>query len=304
MRVLMCPPAYYKIPAKENVHMDSRVQPNPHLAWLQWLTVRNLLEKFGVRVFEMEPQPHLYSMVFAANGGWGRYNERRRRSEVVLANFLNPTRQGEKEYCRRWLRRLGSVVYELPEHIVFEGQGDVITTSQGYVMAYGIRSSPEAPEYVQRLLELKKPTIQVCITDERFYHLDTCMCSLRFKNALVYYPGAFDEPSLARIRQLNLIRYEISEALAIRFVCNSVFVGNDILLNVPDETTEQSFEMSADGKALSAEDRRLEELVGRNPEYGALLDFLRRLGYESIPVYTSELFKSGAGVRCLIQFLD
>ena len=171
-------------------------------------------------------------------------------------------------------------------------------------MAYGIRSSPEAPEYVQRLLELKKPTIQVCITDERFYHLDTCMCSLRFKNALVYYPGAFDEPSLARIRQLNLIRYEISEALAIRFVCNSVFVGNDILLNVPDETTEQSFEMSADGKALSAEDRRLEELVGRNPEYGALLDFLRRLGYESIPVYTSELFKSGAGVRCLIQFLD
>ena len=130
-RVLMCPPTYYEIPAEENPHMDVNEQPDKHKAWLQWMVIRNSYQRFGLDVYEMEPVPRYWDMIFTANGAWGRDRE------LVVANFRWPIRQDEKRFFKNWLKRLGCTVFELPQGIFFEGQGDVITLSDTYLFGAG-----------------------------------------------------------------------------------------------------------------------------------------------------------------------
>lgn len=302
-RVLMCPPVYYKLPAMENVHMDMTDQPSKEIAWSQWLLIRNLYEMLGLNVFEVEPHPRLHSMVFAANGAWGVRNGDE--SDVVLSNFVNPTRQGEEDYFEDLLGNLGCNTFRLPESIYFEGQGDVITTRNYYLFGTGKRSQKEASDYLKRLLGLDRPIIELELRDDRFYHLDTCLMSLQSRNALMYCPEAFSRSSREKLASLNLRRFTLSGPAAMHFIANSVFVDNKVLLNVPfDGVPDMFMSMSAAGEALTPGDPRLKSLKSKFPPYGSVVKFLWDLDYEVIPVYTSEFKKSGAGIRCLTLFVD
>ncbi len=299
MKVLMCPPTYYEIPAIENPHMNINDQPDKHKAWLQWVSIANLYTSLGLEVYQIEPQENLWGLLWCANGAWGRYGR------FVLSNFRQPIRRPEKPHYRRWLKRLGYEVFELPESIFFEGQGDVITLKDTYLFGYGFRSSEEAKDYIHPLLQLKKEITPLQLVNPDFYHLDTCAMSLREKDALIYFPGAFDGASNDRLRKLSIVRYEVPEKLAPHFVCNSVWVGNTVLLNIPfDDYSEDSFQRSASGVPLEKKDKRFDEILSHEQEYEKLLKWLWKLGYTIIPVYTSEFKKSGAGVRCLILFLE
>lgn len=300
MKVLMCPPTYYGIPAIENPSMDPNEQPDMAKAWRQWITVANLYERLGMNVYLIEPQERMWDLVFTANGAWGR------NGRFVLSNFRQPIRRAERPHYREWLtNRLGYKTFELPEQVFSEGQGDAISLKDLYLFGYGFRSSPEAMEYVRELLRLEKPCMQVRLVDPTFYHLDTCAMSFPTKDVLMYYPGAFDEESLAKLRKLPIKRKEVSKKLAECFVCNSVYVGNTILVNVPfRDISEKSMILSARGVLLSKSDFRYREILEREPEYQDLFLWIWRLGYEIIPVYTSEFLLSGAGVRCLTLFLE
>ena len=299
MKVLMCPPTYYAIPAVENPHMNVDEQPNIQKAWLQWVAIVNLYQSLGVNVYLIEPQEYMWDLVFTANGAWGK-NER-----FLLSNFRMPIRRREKPHYERWLKRLGYSVFEIPERIFFEGQGDVITLKDTYLFGYGFRSNPEARDYARELLQLKKEITPLRLVDSRFYHLDTCAMSLRTKDALIYFPGAFDKESNERLLALPITRYEVSDTLAPHFVCNSVWIGNTLLLNIPfDDINEESFWLSAAGTPLKKGGTRFREIMNHEKEYEPLLDWLWGLGYTIIPVYTSEFRKSGAGVRCLTLFLE
>lgn len=304
----MCPPTYYKIPARENDHMNVHVQPHMTRAWAQWNAIYNNYQRLGLRVHLIPPHEYLNELVFTANGAWGKFNDETGKSEVVLANFLYPIRQLEKREFRKGLETLGyreEDIYEIPQNLVFEGQGDGLTLADTYLFTHGIRSSSAAIDHIARLLQLKKSITKLRLTGTKFYHGDTCVFSLRYKKALMYYPGAFDQESVAKLRALPELKFEVSESLGDRSICNSVYIGDIIFLNVdfPDYSAE-SFEKSATGAVLGRNDVRYGELLRHDTGYGEVLEFLWGLGYGIIPTYTSEYKISGAGVRCLTLFLD
>jgi len=68
------------------------------------------------------------------------------------------------------------------------------------------------------------------LVDPRFYHLDTCFAPLSGGH-LVYFPGAFDAASVAKIEAAypEDKRIAVSELEATRFACNVINVGRNIL---------------------------------------------------------------------------
>ncbi len=76
-----------------------------------------------------------------------------------------------------------------------------------------------------------RPVTSVHLVDPRFYHLDLCFAPLSGGH-LVYFPGAFDAVSLAKIEAFygadKLIA--VSELEATQFACNVINVGRDILM--------------------------------------------------------------------------
>ena len=70
------------------------------------------------------------------------------------------------------------------------------------------------------------------LTDQRFYHLDTCFCPLEGGHVL-YYPEAFDAASRAAIERLvpAARRIAVGEEDALAFACNAVVIGNDDIVN-------------------------------------------------------------------------
>ena len=105
------------------------------------------------------------------------------------------------------------------------------------------------------------------LVDERFYHIDTCMCPLT-GGYLLYHPPAFDEASRAEIerRVPEHRRIPVSIENAGHFACNAVNIGNTIFLNRTS---------------------------------GELIPELRERGFEVVEVPLSEFLKAGGSAKCL-----
>lgn len=305
--VIMCHPSYYKIQAIENVHMRLDNQPHRPTAEKQWTLIHNLYEHYGYSVLLIDPVHFLHSMVFTANGGL--IVEKGAGYNILLSNFLNATRQDEKTYYREFADTHSMEYFEVPQDewnphntIFFEGQGDVVVTQNAYFLGYGIRSHLKSHTYVERMLNLKRPLISLRLINDKFYHLDTCKLSCYEKNAVVYYPEAFDNEGLKNIQSFDTEQYKVSERLALNFVCNSVALPDVIFLNIPFPYTEEEFQLSKKGVLLSEKDIRFKSIIEKEPEYENLIRWFWKLGYGVIPVYTSEYRKSGAGAQCLSLF--
>ena len=110
------------------------------------------------------------------------------------------------------------------------------------------------------------------LTDERFYHLDTCFCPLE-GGSLLYFPGAFDEPSRSLIerRVPAQRRIAIGEEDALAFACNAVNIDSTIVVN----------------RATPA-----------------LVKALAQRGFEVVQTPLSEFMKAGGSAKCLTLRLD
>jgi N-dimethylarginine dimethylaminohydrolase len=64
---------------------------------------------------------------------------------------------------------------------------------------------------------LEVEVMSLRLVDERFYHLDTCLCPLE-GGWLLYYPDAFDAASNRLIEKRVAKRIAVSEAEALQFV--------------------------------------------------------------------------------------
>lgn len=320
LRIAMSGTEYYTIPNVKNDDMDVSRQPDKEKATRQWTAVFNNYQQLGFEVYLIAPKEHLPELCFAANGLVGMYNDETGKSEAVLSNFFYYDRSLEKKEYRRFLSERGyreEDIFEIPENIKFEGQGDFITLNDRYIFTSGVRSSPHAVEHIKRLLRLKKPVETLRLVGTRFYHGDTTEFSLRYKEAHMYFADAFDGESVDKLRSFPQKHLEVAQSVAEKSVCNSVYLGGFIFLNIafPDYC-EESFSLSARGVPMSKEgfvtlwsgetvrDPRYEEMLDHDVNYEAVLKFLWDLGYENIPAYTSEFKLSGAGVRCLTLFLD
>ena len=234
IRILMCAPDHYDVDYVINPWMEGNVHKSSRdRAVEQWNKLYSMLQ--GIATVDLiAPQKGVPDMVFTANAGLVLGDN------AVLSRFYHPERQGEEPYFKQWFADNGFKVYELPRDLPFEGAGDALLDREGRWLwaGYGFRSELDSHPYLAKWLDIE--VLSLRLIDDRFYHLDTCFCPL-IGGYLLYYPDAFDSYSnhLIERRVPAEKRIAIAEADAINFACNSVNVGQNVVMNKASDSLKQ-----------------------------------------------------------------
>ncbi|WP_431900734.1 dimethylargininase [Amycolatopsis thermoflava] len=260
-RYLMCPPRFFAVDYAINPWMDPTQPVSAERAMTQWRELRDTYRRLGHTVEEIEPQPGLPDMVFAANSGTvidGR---------VLGARFRAPQRAAEAEHFRRWFGEHGYRDVVMPSY-VNEAEGDFAWTGRMLLAGTGFRTDPAAHAEAQEVLGV--PVLSLRLTDPRYYHLDTALFVLSEATDttpahIAYYPEAFSAGSRRVLARLFPDAVLATAADAECFGLNGVSDGRNVVL--PREATDLA-----------------ERLVVR--------------GYEPVLVDISELRKAGGGPKC------
>lgn len=262
----MCPPDYFRVEYAINPWMRPETcSVDSRRARAEWSRLRDVME-IVAEVELLAPSADLPDMVFTANSGFVLGNS------VLLARYRHPERRGEVPHVRRYFSDRGYTIHELPAEVCFEGTGDAILDRGGeWIWAgHGFRSDPDAHDVLARCFQLD--VVSLHLIDARFYHLDTCLAPLT-GGYLMYYPGAFDAPSLSAIedRVPSERRIVVDEADAATFACNAVNVGKTIIAH-----------------ALSA----------------GLRERLLRIGFSVEVIPLDEFVKAGGAAFCMMLRLE
>lgn len=220
--ILMCPPDYYGIEYEINPWMSRGRQSDPQQSRDQWNALAALLRSLDADVRLMTPVEGLPDLVFTANAGliW--------RETVFLSRFRHAARQGETAVDEQWFTTHGFQTVTPPDEWSFEGAGDALFCGETLFAGYLIRSDAAAMQWLGEQIGCR--VIPLGLTDEYFYHLDTCFCPLS-RTAAIYYPPAFDEYACTALTESIPTLIEVCADEATRFCCNAVVVGNDVVLN-------------------------------------------------------------------------
>ena len=260
-KLLLCPPDFYGIEYEINPWMSRSQGADVPLARVQWQRLHETLRGLGCEMELLAPQPKLPDMVFTANAGLlvGR--------KFIRSNFRFAERRGEEAHFETWFADHGSEIVRLPDGLFFEGEGDALFCGEVLFCGYRFRSDIRSHQAIGEVL--KCLVISVELTNDRFYHLDTCFCPLPDGGA-VWFPGAFDDYGQRAIRHHIPQLIDVPPNEAMRFACNAVVLDHDIVL--------------PDGCA---------ELCGK----------LRERGYRPHELPMSEFLKAGGACKCLTLFL-
>jgi N-dimethylarginine dimethylaminohydrolase len=263
---LMCPPKLYDVNyvinpwMAGNVHASSRTR-----AAEQWQHLYEAVSQIA-EVQLIEPQPGSPDMVFTANAGL------ERNGIAVISSFFHPERQGEEPHFRRWFREAGYTVLDIPRDTPFEGEGDALFSIDGTRLwaGFGLRTAPSSHQALREAWKIEVTPLH--LIDPRFYHLDTCFAPLE-GGYVMYFPEAFDQPSIARIEAFYPPekRIIVKEADAVCFACNAINVEHTIIMN------RISTELSAQ---------------------------LASKGFHVVQVELTEFLKAGGAAKCLVMKLS
>mgnify|MGYP001611698688 FL=1 len=275
--VLVCSPAFFCVHDEYNPWMrESRKKaggkdPVDHeKALRQWTALVITLSGLGIDCLGIPPVSSFPDMVFTANFGLVHPRERK----ILLSSFFVRQRRGEIRYAEYYVRKeLGYETKKIRDKTAyFEGGGDALFHGDELLIGWGFRTNKKGARYAEEFAGTRK-TYLLRLIDQRFYHLDMCLCSVDGK--VFYYPGAFDEES-RRVLNKNFHAIRVSEEDALNFFCNGIPVYKNDKLDMLIVNAEPS-------KALKL-----------------TLDGLE------IPwtkVCVSEFMKSGGGPGCLKMFL-
>jgi len=259
--ILMCPPDHFRVDYVINPWMDGNEgSMNRERACQQWATLKWAISEVA-DVVTIDPVDGLPDMVFTANAGvvYG--------DKAMASHFMPMERRGEERVFKDWFRNAGYELYDLPEDIGFEGAGDTLIDRSGpWVWSgYGFRTEIEAQPHLEKFFDLE--IVPIKLVDERFYHIDTCMCPLN-GGYLLYHPPAFDEASQKEIerRVPKEKRIPVSAMNAGHFACNAVNVKDHIFLHRTS---------------------------------GRLIPALEERGFYVVQVSLSEFLKAGGSAKCL-----
>lgn len=264
-RLLVCPPDYFQIDYEINPWMRRSNAVVAKNAARQWHALMNVFEQgLGVALERMTPVSGLPDLVFTANAAVvaGR--------RVALSRFRHPERQQEEAYFEQWFRERNYELFTLDKDCFFEGAGDLLGFPEGWFGGYrqrsDIRAFPRLSEWFQQEI------IPLELIDSRFYHLDTCFCPLS-GGELLYFPDAFDEYGRRAIteRVAHERLLPVTEPEALKFACNAVSIGKDVVVPAGCPDTVR---------------------------------LLESRGYRSHPVVLDEFMKSGGSAKCLTLALD
>jgi N-dimethylarginine dimethylaminohydrolase len=265
-RLLMCPPTNYSVAYDINPWMSQNVGAATPDAARQWDRLVETLECAGdVRIERLEQRPGLPDLVFTANaalisGGL-----------AIMSSFRHPERRREQRTYRSFLAQHGFATTFLQDTF-FEGAGDALFDRVRPILyaGYGWRSERSAATQIAETLGVR--TLSLMLVDERFYHLDTCLCPLASGHVMAYM-DAFSPHAQTLLRRAIEPEYliEISAADAVDFACNAVELGDAIVLH-----------------AASAR----------------LRDRLHAAGYRIFATDLSDFIKSGGSAKCLTLKLE
>lgn len=258
--VLMCKPEYFTVVYRINPWMDPALPTDTSLAVRQWQTLYDTYIGLGFDVQLIEPIDGLPDMVYAANGGFVIDNV------AYGASFTYPQRQPEGPAYMDWFRQNGFDVR--PPEKVNEGEGDFLLVGDVILAGTGFRSNSDSHEELARIYG--RDVITLNLVNPSFYHLDTAIAVLdgspkSGNGEIAYLPSAFDEPSLAILRERYPDAILVTEEDAAILGLNSYSDGYNVVI----ASRATDFERQ-----------------------------LRERGFNPIGVDLSELLLGGGGVKC------
>lgn len=270
-RLLMCPPDDFDVVDVKNPHMRGNVgRVDRSAARRQWDELRAAFQRCGARVDEITPTRGCEDMVFCANQTFPGVTPDGRRV-CLLSNMHHESRRREVPAFADWFRAAGYEVLPRGDAIGFEGSGDAIWHPGRRLIwgGYGHRTESTAYDRVASLFGA--PIIRLKLLSDRFYHLDTCLCAIDERTALIN-PRAFEPHGVALIR--------------------SIF---ERVIDCP--TDEADTGMACNATAIAG---RAVVIQRGNPHTVAAL---RELGYAVEEVDTGEFLKSGGSVFCMKMYV-
>nr|WP_165067361.1 dimethylargininase [Marisediminicola senii] len=250
----MCRPDFFTVVYRINPWMDPALPTDTALAVRQWQTLYDTYLSLGFDIELIDPVDGLPDMVYAANGGFVIDNI------AYGASFTYPQRQPEGPAYMDWFRANGFDVRE-PENIN-EGEGDFLLVGGVILAGTGFRSASHSHEEVSSVYG--REVVTLTLVDPNFYHLDTAIAVLDDTN-IAYLPSAFDEASLAILRERFPDAVLVTEVDAAILGLNSFSDGYNVVI----ASRATDFERQ-----------------------------LRERGYNPIGVDLSELLLGGGGVKC------
>lgn len=234
---LMCPPEYFDVSYIINPWMQGNVRRIDNaLAKQQWRALYDILTDHAV-VRLVLPQPGSPDMVFTANAGLVKGRR------FLASRFRYPERQYEEPYFADWFLDRGYDVSLMPRHVPFEGAGDALLDrgAPRLWLAYGHRSVLAAKDVIAE--NFGGEIVPLKLTDQRFYHLDTCFCVLSGGEVL-WHPAAFSPEAAATVRRSGGagMLIEATEDDAMHLGVNSVCLGRDVVMCHASARTREALE--------------------------------------------------------------
>lgn len=252
--VLMCKPEFFTVVYRINPWMDPALPTNTALAVAQWQSLYDTYIGLGFDVHLITPVDGLPDMVYAANGGFVIDNI------AYGASFTHPERQPEGPAYMDWFRENGFDVRD-PQNIN-EGEGDFLLVGGVILAGTGFRSASNSHQELGEIYGRQVVTLN--LVNPNFYHLDTAVAVLD-DDSIAYLPSAFDEASLAILRERFPDAVLVNEEDAAVLGLNSFSDGYNVVIAARARDFERQ---------------------------------LRERGYNPIGVDLSELLLGGGGVKC------
>lgn len=222
-KVLLVKPTYFSVEYVINPHMEGNIGGVDKLAaHNEWEHLKAAYEELGFYVHVEEGRRGYPDMVFCANQSLPNITKEGKK-EVIMSVMNSDQRKGEVPFIQKVYEDSSYDIVHLDESRFssFEGMGDAIWHFKKRLLwgGYGYRSSKEVYDVISDTFDT--PVIALELIDERFYHLDTCLCMLNSETVLIY-PKAFTDEGLELIHTLfpNVIEASKYEAEKL-FACNA-----------------------------------------------------------------------------------
>lgn len=261
--MLLCPPDYFDVTYVINPWMRLEQPVDKALARRQWTTLHAKLLDLGVKVELIEPVPGLPDMTFAGDGGvaWD--------GTFVPSNFRHEERRPEARHFERWFAEHGYRIEHLPDHVVFEGLGDVTLNSGFGIIAHGQRTDAAAIPYIERLFPAVTWLAHLELVDPLYFHIGVALQLLDERTG-VYVPDAFSAASRKEIEKLPHTMIAVTDEDAEKMTVNAIVIGRELVVNHCSRHVHEQ---------------------------------LRDRGFRVHRVDVSEFVKSGGATRCLVLAL-
>ena len=222
-KVLVVNPSGFDVKYAINPYMEGRIgDVDKKLATSEWEKLKEAYEDLGLYVHEVPGDARFPDMVFCANQSLPNITKDGTK-QVVMSVMHTEQRKGEIPVIQKVYEDSSYHIIHLDESKFtdFEGMGDAIWHFKKRLIwgGYGFRSTIDVYEHISKTFST--PVIALELVDDKFYHLDTCLCVLNEETVLIY-PKAFTEDGLAKIRTLvpNVIEANQHESEHL-FVCNA-----------------------------------------------------------------------------------